>query len=149
MVLREQLPKGALTLDEAQALSLTNGSIHWRIWRYIHINTMSDEDFGDYMAGLIEGDGCFKAAGLGLEFDILDYSLALMIAVRLGANLEKHLKYRGPNPEASKRAEGSYSLFLPRRHVSFNTLYDLVNGRFVGPFKVQQLEEHRLNGAID
>ena len=136
-------------MDEAQALSLTNGSIHWRIWRYIHINTMSDEDFGDYMAGLIEGDGCFKAAGLGLEFDILDYPLALMIAVRLGANLEKHLKYRDPTQRHPNGQKAVIAFFFREDTVSFNTLYDLVNGRFVGPFKVQQLEEHRLNGAID
>ena len=146
MVLSEQLPNSVLTLDEAQTLSLANGSHHWRIWQRTNISTMSDREFGAYMAGLIEGDGCFEAAGLNLEFDVLDFSLARMICVHLNANLKKHLKYIKASPKSSEKAEGSYSIFLPRDHVSFITLYNLVNGLFVGPFKVQQLKHHRLNG---
>ena len=50
------------------------------------------EDFGHYLAGLIEGDGCFSRYTVFIVFNILDASLAYYIKGRLGYGTVSKIK---------------------------------------------------------
>ena len=58
-----------------------------------HLKPISDEQFGDYLAGLIDGDGHFSnSQQLVIVFNSLDASLAYYIKKRLGFGIVKKVK---------------------------------------------------------
>ncbi len=57
-----------------------------------HTKPLTDEDFGHYLAGLIDGDGSFGIRSLVIAFNSLDASLAYYIKGRLGYGKVKKVK---------------------------------------------------------
>lgn len=57
-----------------------------------HLKPLNDDQFGHYLAGLIEGDGHFSKQQLVIEFHSLDASLAYYIKTRLGFGSVKKVK---------------------------------------------------------
>lgn len=59
----------------------------------IHKKPLNDDDFGYYLAGLIDGDGYISSQGrIEIVFHILDVSLAYYIKGRLGFGNVREIK---------------------------------------------------------
>lgn len=57
-----------------------------------HLKPQTDEEFGHYLAGLIDGDGSFGERRLNIVFNKLDASLAYYIKGRLGHGTVRKIK---------------------------------------------------------
>lgn len=91
---------------------------------------LTDEDFGFYLAGLIEGDGGFSSDKLEISFHSFDISLAHYIKTRLQVgNIYKvkgkrNLKYTVSNKEGLKK------------------ILNLINGKFYSNYKIDYMIKH-------
>jgi hypothetical protein len=82
------------------------------------IKPINNEDFGYYLAGLIDGDGHFsKAEQLVIVFQILDVSLAYYIKKRLGYGSVKKVK--------NKKAV----IFVISSKKGLNVVFNLITGK--------------------
>lgn len=97
-----------------------------------------------YLTGLIEGDGHFSKNGLEIEFDIRDIALAHALRKRLRLP-QSTVQYRPGKRKNGSSGKGSYRLKVNLGGRAFQHVLRAVNGRFVGPFKIAQILEHRLN----
>jgi hypothetical protein len=102
----------------------------------IHIKPNSNEDFGFYLAGLIDGDGHFSnAQQLVIVFNIFDSSLAYYIKKRIGYGQVKKVK--------NKNAV----LFIISSMVGINNILNLINGKLKKISKIAQVQNNILNSS--
>jgi hypothetical protein len=92
-----------------------------------HAKPLSDEEFGYYLAGLIEADGYISDQLLEIALDEKDASLAYYIKARLGFGHVYKLK-------------GKHSVrYLLRHSQGLKTILLLINGKFLSSNKIDQL----------
>jgi LAGLIDADG endonuclease len=96
-----------------------------------HRKPSNDFELGHWLAGLIEGEGSFGERRLEIVFHEKDISLAYSLRSLLGYGLIYKIK--------DKRA----FKFVIRKKAGLSRVIDLCNGKFVGPFKVDQLHKYR------
>jgi hypothetical protein len=93
-----------------------------------HSYPKSDEEFGCYLAGLIEGDGYIGDKRIEIIFHHSDLSLAYYIKKKIGyGNI-----YKIKDKKASK-----YSL---RHKEGLKKVFTLINGKLIGENKINQLK---------
>lgn len=100
-----------------------------------HISNLTDTDFGDFLAGLIEGDGWFGKKELHIIFAENDISLAYYIKKQIGYGNIYKIKNKKAVRYICKNARG---LFI---------ILSLINGKLVSKPKYDQLIKH--NYSVD
>jgi LAGLIDADG endonuclease len=97
-----------------------------------HYRPFDDEDFGYYLAGLIEGDGYIGKRSIEISFHISDKSLAYYIKKRVGfgnvtkySHTDKALRFSIWNKEG------------------INKVLNLVNGKFFTNLKINQIKRYK------
>lgn len=113
-----------------------NGTIPKDLWISDHMKKHSkpktDEEFGFYLAGLIEGNGSFNSSELiEIPFNEKDISSAYYIKKRIGYG---SVVIKKNNPVSVK--------YLVRHSLGIKTIINLVNGKFLGKSKINQLIEN-------
>jgi len=98
---------------------------------FTHKKFKSDNDFGYYLAGLIESDGYFGNSKLEIVLHEKDKPLALYLKEYLGYGLIYQIK----NKKAIK--------FVIRKKSALIRVLDLCNGKFVTPYKINQLKNQK------
>jgi LAGLIDADG endonuclease len=96
-----------------------------------HIKPETDEDFGYYLAGLIEGDGYFGDSRFEIAFHMDDISSAYYIKKRIGYGSVLFLKNKN-----SVR-------YVLRHSLGLKKVLTLVNGKFLGQDKIDQIIKHK------
>ena len=96
----------------------------------LHNNNLNVEEFGYFLAGLIEGDGWFGKKELHIIFSDNDISLAYLIKKRIGHGNVYKIKDKKAVRYICKNKEG---LFI---------ILSLINGKFVSNSKYEQLIKH-------
>lgn len=91
----------------------------------LHLNSLSDEEFGHYLAGLTDGDGNFSIRSYSIIFSLQDVSLAYYIKFRLGYGKVKKIK--------SKKAV----IFAIYNKEGLETIINLLNGKLRVIFKLE------------
>lgn len=95
-----------------------------------HKKNLTDEQFGYFLAGLIEGDGWFGENTLHIIFHESDTSLAYYIKKRIGyGNI-----YKIKNKKAVR--------YVCKHSSGLSKILNLINGKFVSHFKYDQLIKH-------
>ena len=98
-----------------------------------HLKPVTDDEFGHYLAGLIDGDGSFSKYSAQIVFSELDASLAYYIIKRLGYGKVTKLK--------NKKA-----IILTITHRDGLTkLLNLINGKIRTQFKYDAIYKYILN----
>jgi len=82
-----------------------------------HKSNLSDNDFGYFLAGLIEGDGCLELNNIYINFSEKDVSLAYLIKKRIGYG------------KVLKKKDGVRYICSNKTGVS--TILNLINGKLV------------------
>jgi hypothetical protein len=93
-----------------------------------HRKPESDEDFGYYLAGLIEGDGHIGPSATVITFHSDDTAAAYYIKKRLGFGHVRAV----PDAKAVR--------YLALSWKSRETIYRLINGKLLGTAKILQLQ---------
>lgn len=101
-----------------------------------HIKPLTDEDFGHYLAGLIDGDGNFSYRQCTLVFNILDSSSAFYI--------KKRLQFGTVTKIPSKNA---IKLVISKKE-GLEKIVNLVNGKLRVPFKLECIKKHLLHSYL-
>lgn len=96
-----------------------------------HRKPETDEEFGFYLAGLIEGDGYLGYKRIEIAFHTDDISSAFYIKRRTGYGSVLFLK--GKN---SVR-------YVVRKMVGIEKIYRLINGKLHGQLKIDQLRKYQ------
>jgi hypothetical protein len=99
----------------------------------LHKKNLNDEDFGYFLAGLIEGDGWFGKKQLHIIFSESDLSLAYFIKKRVGYGNVYKIKNKKAVRYICKNFKGIYIIL------------SLINGKLVSNFKYEQLTKHNYN----
>lgn len=94
---------------------------------------LTNEEFGQFLAGLIEGDGWFGLKELHIIFSESDTTLAYFIKKRIGYGNVYKIKDKKAVRYICKHKEG-LSLIL-----------SLINGKLVSNYKYDQLIKHKYN----
>lgn len=95
-----------------------------------HKSNLSDEEFGYFLAGLIEGDGWFGLNQLHIIFSEKDTSLAYYVKKRIGhGNV-----YKIKDKKAVK--------YICKNKKGMSIALSLINGKLVSVFKYKQLVNH-------
>nr|YP_010977197.1 LAGLIDADG endonuclease [Daedaleopsis confragosa]WNZ34402.1 LAGLIDADG endonuclease [Daedaleopsis confragosa] len=98
-----------------------------------HNSNLTDQEFGHFLAGLIEGDGWFGLNQLHIIFSEREISLAYLIKKRIGyGNI-----YKIKDKKAVR--------YICKNKIGLSIIYSLVNGKFVSRFKYEQLLKHHYN----
>lgn len=134
-----------LSTEEILFLSQVQ-NFEFTLWTCRSIITLSDQDFGLFLAGMIEGDGCFDKSGLEIGFDCRDIALANGVASRLGVDPSVAITWRKPRQRHHK---GWWRLRIAKDNPNMENVLRLTNGCFVGDEKLEQIEKHRINKAKD
>ena len=95
-----------------------------------HNNNINDEEFGHFLAGLIEGDGWFGKNELHIIFSENDISLAYLVKKRIGHGNVYKIKNKKAVRYICKNKEG------------LSIILSLINGKFVSNYKYEQLIKH-------
>lgn len=95
-----------------------------------HIKPETDEEFGFYLAGLIEGDGYFGDRRFEIAFHMDDISSAYYIKKRIGYGSVLFLKNKNSVRYVLRHKAGLFKVL------------SLVNGKFLGQHKINQLIFH-------
>jgi hypothetical protein len=98
-----------------------------------HSKPKTDEEFGFYLAGLIESDGYFGDRRFEIAFHKDDISSAYYIKKCIGYGSILYLKNKN-----SVR-------YVLRHKTGLNKVLSLVNGKFLGQYKIDQLYKHKYN----
>lgn len=93
-----------------------------------HRKPESDEDFGYYLAGLIEGDGYIGLHAIVITFHSDDTAAAYYIKRRLGFGCVRAI----PDVKAVR--------YLALSWKARETIYRLINGKLLGTAKILQLQ---------
>jgi len=96
-----------------------------------HIKPETDEDFGYYLAGLIEGDGFFGDSRFEIAFHMDNISSAYYIKKRIGYGSVLFLKNQN-----SVR-------YVLRHNVGLKIVLSLINGKLLGQDKIDQIIKHK------
>jgi len=96
-----------------------------------HIKPETDEEFGYYLAGLIEGDGYFGDKRFEIAFHMDDISSAYYIKKRIGYGSVLFLK------------NNNSVRYVLRHSLGLKKVLSLVNGKFLGQQKIDQLIKHK------
>jgi hypothetical protein len=95
-----------------------------------HKSNLNDEDFGFFLAGLIEGEGWFGKNELHIIFSESDISLAYFIKEKIGyGNV-----YKIKNKKAFR--------YICKHSKGLSYILSLINGKFVSSLKYLQLIKH-------
>jgi hypothetical protein len=94
-------------------------------------NYLTDNEFGYFLAGLIEGDGWFGYKQLYIMFAEEDTSLAYYIKKRVGHGNVYKIKYKKAIKYICKNKAG---LFI---------ILSLINGKLLSNYKYDQLINHK------
>ena len=95
-----------------------------------HKSNLTDQEFGYFLAGLIEGDGWFGLNQLHIIFSEKDISLAYLIKKRIGYGNVYKIK--------DKKAVR----YICKNKTGLSIILFLINGKFVSRFKYEQLIKH-------
>lgn len=95
-----------------------------------HKSNLNDEDFGYFLAGLIEGDGWFGKKQLHVIFAEGDASLAYYIKKRIGYGNVYKIK--------SKKAVR----YICKHNLGISKILSFINGKMVSKYKYEQLLNH-------
>jgi hypothetical protein len=95
-----------------------------------HKTDLSDEQFGYFLAGLIEGDGWFGKKQLHIIFAENDASLAYYIKKKIGYGNVYKIK--------AKKAVR----YICKNTTGISVILSLINGKFVSKYKYEQLINH-------
>lgn len=98
-----------------------------------HTKPLSDEDFGYYLAGLIEGDGYIGDKRIEIAFHKDDISTAYLIKKRIGMGSVLYLKGKNSVRYVVRNFDGLKKIFC------------LINGKLLGQPKIDQLIKHNYN----
>ena len=98
-----------------------------------HNSNLTDQEFGYFLAGLIEGDGWFGFNQLHIIFSERDVSLAYLIKKRIGYGNVYKIK--------DKKAVR----YICKNKTGLSIILSLINGKFVSKFKYEQLIKHNYN----
>ena len=99
-----------------------------------HLKPVSDDQFGHYLAGLIEGDGHFSSAQqLVIVFHSLDASLAFFIKEKLNCGSVKKVK-----------AKNAFLLIISSKK-GLEKVINLINGKIRTENKFNQITNNILN----
>jgi hypothetical protein len=93
----------------------------------------TDEEFGYYLAGLIEGDGYFGDSRFEISFHIDDISSAYYIKKRIGYGSVLFLRNKN-----SVR-------YVLRHSLGLKKVLSLINGKLLGQNKIDQIIKHKYN----
>lgn len=96
-----------------------------------HIKPETDEEFGYYLAGLIEGDGYFGDKRFEIAFHMDDISSAYYIKKRIGYGSVLFFK------------KNNYVRYVLRHSAGLKKVLSLVNGKFLGKNQIDQLIKHK------
>ena len=99
----------------------------------VHKSNLNDDEFGYFLAGLIEGDGWFGKKQLHIIFSESDTSLAYYIKKRIGYGNVYKIKNKKAVRYICKHSEG------------LTNIISLINGKFLSKFKYEQLIKHNYN----
>ena len=107
------------------------------IRKYEHLNKHSrpstEEEFGCYLAGLIEGDGYIGKRSIEIAFHVSDISLAYYIKKRIGyGNVTKYTHTNNAVRYGVWNKEG------------ISKILKLVNGKFFTKHKIEQITKFKL-----
>jgi len=98
----------------------------------IHNKPNSDEDFGYYLAGLIEGDGYIGKRSIEIAFHISDKSLAFFLKKKIGfGNVIKYSHTKNAVRYCLWNKEGIHKIF------------NLINGKFCSDNKINQIKKYK------
>jgi len=95
-----------------------------------HKSNLNDNDFGYFLAGLIEGDGWFGKKELHIIFAETDIPLAYFVKKRIGFGNVYKIKNKKAVRYICKNAKG---LFI---------ILSLINGKLVSKYKYEQFIKH-------
>lgn len=98
----------------------------------IHKKPISDEDFGYYLAGLIEGDGTFSGNIIRIYFHINDAPLAYYIKKRIGYGVVKNIKDKN-------------ALFYDAHIKGIIKIAELINGKLRTAEKLEKFNDNTLD----
>ena len=99
-----------------------------------HLKPISDDQFGYYLAGLIDGNGHFSSKQqLVIVFNLLDASLAYFLKERLGFGSVKKVKDKN-----------AFLLVIASKK-GLEKVIDLINGKFRTENKFNQITNNILN----
>ena len=98
---------------------------------------LTDQDFGYFLAGLIEGDGWFGFNQLHIVFSERDISLAYSIKKRIGYGNVYKIK--------DKKAVR----YICKNKIGLSIILSLINGKFLSTFKYEQLIKHNYNKTFN
>jgi hypothetical protein len=99
----------------------------------IHTKPKSDEEFGHYLAGLIDGDGTFTKYAARIIFNGLDASLAYYIKGRLGYGIVTKVK-----------SKNAVLLTITKRE-GLQEILNLVNGKLRTQSKLESVYNNIIN----
>lgn len=102
-----------------------------------HLKPSSDDKFGYYLAGLLDGAGRISKYAAHITFHSLDASLAYYIKGRIG--------YGSVTKEKSKNV---YNLTITKRK-GLQILINLINGKLRTQFKCETIYKYILNAYVE
>lgn len=96
-----------------------------------HLKPLNDEQLGHYLAGLIDGNGCFNSKQqLVIEFSYLDVSLAFFLKKKIGYGQVKKFK--------------NVNLFVLSKKDGIIKVLNLINGKLRTIEKINQIKNNIL-----
>lgn len=98
-----------------------------------HSKPITDEEFGHYLAGLIDGDGSFSTRRVFIVFNILDVSLAYYIKGRLGYG------------KVTKIVNKNAVLLTITSREGVEKVINLINGKLRVQSKIDDINKHIIN----
>jgi hypothetical protein len=103
-----------------------------------HSRPLDDEEFGYYLAGLIEGDGYIGKCSVEISFHLSDKSLAYYIKKRIGfGNITNYSHTNNAVRYSIWKKEG------------INKVLNLVNGKFFTDIKINQIKNYKYLNELD
>lgn len=99
----------------------------------LHKSALNDEEFGYFLAGLIEGDGWFGKKELHIIFTESDASLAYFIKKRIGYGNVYKIK------------DKNAVRYICKNKTGLSVILSLINGKFLSNYKYEQLIKHNYN----
>ena len=117
-----------------------------------HKKPVSDEEFGSYLAGLIEGDGhiCLIGSNFTISFHNNDAPLAYYIKKRVGFGTVSKLKdknaliYRANKSGTIKIAQLINGKLRTDKIASFNSVLNHINKKLETPLEIKEKDQSSL-----
>ncbi len=108
-----------------------------------HKTNLTDQEFGYFLTGLIEGKGCFDENELHINFSKKDASLAYFIKKKIGYGTVKTIKHKA-KMEISKSGQDSltYLRYICNNTNGLSKILFLTNGKYIGDSKYEELIKH-------